>query len=65
MDRMHGESVVRWSRRREAVVRAARLGKLAKLKGDGFLTPSTFPVSHLVRGRRIAEISNTRVAACQ
>jgi len=65
LDRMHGESVVRWSRRREAVVRAARLGKLAKLKGDGFLTPSTFPVKRLVRWRRIAEISNTRVAACQ
>ena len=63
LDRMHGESVVRtWSRRREAVLLAV---KLAKPKGDGFLTPSTFPVSHLVRGRRIAEISNTRVAACQ
>jgi len=66
LDRTHGESVVKtWSRRREAVVLAAKLGKLAKLKGDGFHTRSMFRVSHLVRWRRIVEISNTRVAACQ
>jgi hypothetical protein len=60
LDRTHGESVVRkWSRRVEASLRAAKLGR------DGFLIRCTFRVSRLIRWTRVAEISSTRVAAYQ
>jgi hypothetical protein len=60
LDRTHGESVVRkWSRRVEASLRAAKLGR------DGFLIRCTFRVSRLIRWTRVAEIRSTRVAAYQ